>query len=775
MIRVILVSMIGLLLSGCPTLPIPADNRFVDDVPLAVSSALSVELQATNVPLNPHLELSLRETIDIGLSVIRRRLPAVEGVSALIIEFRGGSNEPILPRFGADESYEISWCPDYIRVSASTISGVYYALQTLGQMVFASGQLPSTSGRVSDRPKYGHRGILVDSGRRFWPLRLLKQTIDGMASAKMNVLHYHFSDNCRFAVQSETHPEIAPEDGRMLSRAEVEELIRYSSLRGVRILPEIDIPGHARGMRNAVGVTWADTDRVQFSDSPGTRRFITEILNEFADLFPDEYFHIGADETSGSPTALIEHAISVLREKGKKVIGWEEANLVSHAGDPRSLTVQLWKQHRTPNSIKEAGFKTIYSNYMHLYLDLRPSLHDLWRDISHGDPNVIGGEIAMWTDVYCPLPECYNVNKPLGIARHMYGADMDGEFAASMHRMMWPKSMMAGASFWNYDEDKPLHETTDMQFFRHYLDVHYGIKGCVDTATHRCSELAAESPRNSDDRYGVVLPNVGIPESSRIAESRSGASSFGIYATKYSSWLVGEAGLISYYTGDRQFPEGDVYAYYVDAFYSTAAFSETTALEAFLAAYRRRSGNEDSTVWFVYDVAGKNDPVLVRHFVRRFAAFNARVDKSVVGKLGLLISTEGMKPSLLEPVISQEINPIRDPNTRFGLMAYEDDQHTLKLGLRTADQVVVFVSGTCTESVVRNTNKYLTEMAHVLDQASEASSITSISLMVSHKVHDPMQAVSEAVLETARAAGRGEFFVPRTAVTVHGWENWSKL
>ena len=140
-----------------------------------------------------------------------------------------------------------------------------YALETFAQLVGADGALPHASLRVVDAPQYRHRGLLVDVGRRFYPLALLHDIIDAIAMSKMNVLHMHFSDFPAFRVQSLVYPSLTASLGNQsYSQADVKALVEYARLRGVRVIPEVDVPGHAGGMRSLapVSMTLAPTSPV---------------------------------------------------------------------------------------------------------------------------------------------------------------------------------------------------------------------------------------------------------------------------------------------------------------------------------------------------------------------------------------------------------------------------------------------------------------------------------------------------------------------------------
>jgi hexosaminidase len=137
-------------------------------------------------------------------------------------------------------------------VDAASIYGAMYALESFTQLVEAGGVLPYSELAIEDAPTYAWRGLMLDAGRRFFPVDSVKNTLDSMAAAKMNVLHLHASDNCRFGVQSLLYPNLTAALVGILaghySQADVADLVAYAGDRGIRIVPEFDVPGHSRGM-----------------------------------------------------------------------------------------------------------------------------------------------------------------------------------------------------------------------------------------------------------------------------------------------------------------------------------------------------------------------------------------------------------------------------------------------------------------------------------------------------------------------------------------------
>ena len=150
---------------------------------------------------------------------------------------------------GTDYSYTITVSGDKVSATAASPYGVAYALETLSQFLDDAATLQCTELSVEDAPAYIHRGIMIDTGRRFYPVALVKQTIEGMAMTRQNVLHFHLSEQC-FRVQVQAYPQLTASclvgkynNTASYSRGDIAEIVSFARERGVRVLPEFDMPG----------------------------------------------------------------------------------------------------------------------------------------------------------------------------------------------------------------------------------------------------------------------------------------------------------------------------------------------------------------------------------------------------------------------------------------------------------------------------------------------------------------------------------------------------
>jgi len=380
-----------------------------------------------------------------------------------------------------DESYSITGTSSSVSVTSKTIYGQMYALETLSQLVTTPGTITGGSGlSISDSPSYPHRALMIDTGRRFVPLPTIKQNIDAMAANKLNVLHLHFADWCRFAIESDVFPELTEgltgEQGGFYTKDEVREMISYANDRGVRLLPEIDLPSHS-----GWGFPLRDNGKILYCDDvgsgPGMRNdednttlsTLNAVIKEMSDLFDDsELFHIGADETSsGNQTGCSLEDISslengVLRnivDLGKIPVGWAEVLFASKGavGLEGKAVINSWQSTGArPKDIEAAGFDAVESDSTHYYLDTHISYDDLWHNIGDDDDTsqskkLLGGEVSMWTDAYCYIGQCGALDLPVPVGAALYPPEMNEEFGASFNGMVWPGAAVAAGSFWNYD------------------------------------------------------------------------------------------------------------------------------------------------------------------------------------------------------------------------------------------------------------------------------------------------------------------------------------
>lgn len=306
---------------------------------------------------------------------------------------------------GADvgEAYRLTIDPGGVVVDANGPTGALRAFATLRQLVGLSPDgiaIPAQT--IRDAPRFAWRGIMLDPARHFLTVTTLKRQIDAMERLKLNTLHLHLSDDQGFRVESRRYPRLNAE-GAYYRQVEIRDLVTYAAERGVRIIPEFDVPGHSRAIvaaYPAVGTvsksTFLGLPDVALNPASGeTYAFLEGLFGEMAPLFPDPHFHIGGDEVS--PTVwgdaedvkalmarenladtkaveayFLRRVAGIVRKLGKTVIGWEE---VAGAGLSKDTMVQAWQTSNAMANATAMGHPTIMSAGYYLNLLMPADYH----------------------------------------------------------------------------------------------------------------------------------------------------------------------------------------------------------------------------------------------------------------------------------------------------------------------------------------------------------------------------------------------------------------
>jgi hexosaminidase len=341
-------------------------------------------------------------------------------------------------KVGEDESYELGVSESGAKLSAVTPLGILRGLQTFLQLVETTGKgfaVPVVT--IKDQPRFPWRGLLIDVSRHFIPLDVLKRNLDGMAAVKMNVLHWHLSDDQGFRVESKRFPKLHEMGGLYYTQAEIREFIAYAYDRGIRVLPEFDIPGHSKSwfvgypeLASGIGPYKIDSeppDSVIDPTKESTYKFLEKFIAEMAKLFPDAYFHIGGDEVDGQfwdanpqiQAFIHAHGMKnnqdlqayfnqrlqkILSKNHKVMVGWDE---ILHPDLPKTIVIQSWRGQQSLATAAQQGYSGLLS--FGYYLDL------IWPAARHYavDPmsgaaatltadeksRILGGEACMWSEL----------------------------------------------------------------------------------------------------------------------------------------------------------------------------------------------------------------------------------------------------------------------------------------------------------------------------------------------------------------------------------------
>jgi hexosaminidase len=291
--------------------------------------------------------------------------------------------------------------------------------------------LPSSTLKISDAPSFAWRGLMIDSGRRFFPVPLVENLLDTMAGAKMSVLHLHASDFCRFGVESKTYPNLTASltglQAGFYTQEDIANIIAYAGARGIRVVPEFDVPGHSRGfiplISEGIQFCTSDSTQSQLYGDPKNQTFniLANLFTEMAGIFTDPVFHIGCDETSAVGPCTINSTFALERQildyvqysLGKTPAGWEEVLFDAGAATNQTI-VDSWSRH-DPSQPTSMGYNTIASNGSHFYFTSPApggpaGWSSCWYDIAatltpSDMPKLLGGEMSMWSDTYCYIEQ----------------------------------------------------------------------------------------------------------------------------------------------------------------------------------------------------------------------------------------------------------------------------------------------------------------------------------------------------------------------------------
>lgn len=312
-----------------------------------------------------------------------------------------------------DESYSLTVRPLEVTLSAQTPYGVLNGLETLLQLVERTDSTISVPAvTIEDRPRYPWRGLMIDVSRHWMPKDVILRNLDAMAAVKLNVLHLHLTDDQGFRVESRLFPRLhlAASGGNYYTQADIRDIVTYAADRGIRVVPEFDLPAHATSWLVAYPELGSGTGPYTLAREYGihdatldpTREevygFLDGFFGEMARLFPDPFVHIGGDEVSGkthwNTNARIqqfmrEHRLQgnralqsyfnrrlqvILASHGRAMVGWDE---ILDDSLRRPVVIQAWRSQEALFEAVDRGFGAILSAGW--YLDHKLPAVDLYR------------------------------------------------------------------------------------------------------------------------------------------------------------------------------------------------------------------------------------------------------------------------------------------------------------------------------------------------------------------------------------------------------------
>ncbi|HWS90574.1 MAG TPA: family 20 glycosylhydrolase [Pyrinomonadaceae bacterium] len=423
-------------------MPVPASVRF-NQGRLAVDKTFTVAAAG-------HVDERLRAGVDRAMRRLEGRtvLELARGLSAdaagakLLVEARGPGKA--VPAVSEDESYTLEVNDRQAVLKAPTVVGVLRGLETFLQLLEGDRQgfyVPAVS--IDDKPRFRWRGLMMDIARHFQPMEVIKRNLDGMAAVKLNVLHWHLTEDQGFRIESKKFPKLHQmgSDGNFYTQEQAREVIRYAAERGIRVVPEFDMPGHATAWLVGHPELASAPGPYTIERRPGifdptldptreeTYKFLDTFLGEMAALFPDAYMHIGGDENNGKQwdanpqiqafmkekglkdnhalqTYFNQRLLKILQKYNKRMMGWDE---IFQPELPKDVVIHSWRGTKALAEAARRGYDGVLSNGYYIDLIFPASDHYLNDPLPEGHgltdaeaAHVLGGEATMWAEWVSP-------------------------------------------------------------------------------------------------------------------------------------------------------------------------------------------------------------------------------------------------------------------------------------------------------------------------------------------------------------------------------------
>jgi hexosaminidase len=416
-----------------PATVMPAAGR------LLVTKTFSITLAGYNDPkLERAAQRFLRDLSRQTGYFLSERLADTSHANLTIHADHG--SEPVQD-VGEDESYVLDVSGAGAKLTAPNPLGIMHGLQTFLQLVEVTPDgYAAAAIHIEDSPRFPWRGLSVDVSRHFISMEVLKRNVDGMAAVKMNVLHLHLSDDQGFRMESREFPKLQElgSDGMYYRQNEMRELIAYASDRGVRIVPEFDMPGHSAAwfvgypeLSSGPGPyqierRWGIFDPAMDPTRESTYKLLDRFIAEMVNIFPDRYFHIGGDEVNGKQwdanpkihefmqahnlkdnqalqQYFTDRVEKIVSKHHKFMVGWDE---ILTPGMPKDIVIQSWRGQDSLADAARQGYRGILSSGYYLDAMAPAAQHYLVDPLAGADATltpaqqklILGGEACMWEE-----------------------------------------------------------------------------------------------------------------------------------------------------------------------------------------------------------------------------------------------------------------------------------------------------------------------------------------------------------------------------------------
>ena len=420
-------------------MPMPSSVRVEAGGGLSITSTFSAGMEG-------YKEERLDRAVERFLQDVTRRTGLFVGVDsvasekATLVIHTEHASKPV-QELGEDESYVLEVSATGAKLSAANPLGILHGLQTFLQLIEVTPTgFRAAAVHIEDTPRFPWRGLMIDVSRHFIYMDTLKRNVDAMEAVKLNVLHLHLSDDQGFRLQSKEFPKLTElgSDGQFYTQAEMRELIEYASGRGIRVVPEFDMPGHSTAwfvgypaLSSGAGPysierRWGIFDPAMDPTREDTYKFLDKFIGEMAAFFPDHYFHIGGDEVNGKQwdgnpkiqEFMREHKLKnnealqeyftqrvekIVSKHHKTMVGWDE---ILSPGMPGEIVIQSWRGQDSLAKAAQQGYRGLLSSGYYLDAMATAGTYYAVDPMSNADAaltpeqqkRILGGEACTWAE-----------------------------------------------------------------------------------------------------------------------------------------------------------------------------------------------------------------------------------------------------------------------------------------------------------------------------------------------------------------------------------------
>ncbi|EIL89965.1 glycoside hydrolase family 20 protein [Rhodanobacter spathiphylli] len=476
------------------------------------------------------------------------------------------------PSVQGEEAYRLTVTPQRVEIASADDRGLFWGVQTLRQLLPPGhhATLAIAAVRIDDAPRYAWRGVMLDAARHFIPVALVKQQIDLLSRYKLNVLHWHLTDDQGWRIEIRKYPRLTSvgawrteadgsRSGGFYTRQDIRDIVEYARQRNVMIVPEIEMPGHASAAVAAypslscpqqpivVPATWGVFTDIYCAGDEASFTFLHDVLSEVAELFPAPYIHIGGDEVpkqqwaqsaSSQQRMRDEHLAGVdalqswfvqriqrdLEARGKTLVGWDE---ILEGGADRNAIVEMWRGDAEAAKALANGNRLIVAGPFYLDTPIEElTTQDIYRINPFASPafaghqdQVLGAEAPLWSEYVTPRNlEAMLYPRVIALAERLWNPDAN-DYADFQQRLRTQYPWLDAQHIAYGPEDRDLVDyKLDYNPLQHRWRVR-AARGFDDIALHYTVD--GSEPTSQSPAFGDVLDRY-VPATLKIAPFRHG-------------------------------------------------------------------------------------------------------------------------------------------------------------------------------------------------------------------------------------------------------------